>query len=674
MNQEKRKQITVYDLLLPSIKDTEARKLALSKYECVLPTQKEQRIFMALAKFQSALSMAVHFKLDTDRYNVVLNEFDKLDDPCVKIKVLESWLSHSNKLGESALQCEDGLYQLLNEMCYAMFEQTFTSEAIECVKKFACDHCIDLESGHTADVVMKDQGIESIYAKDPEAFLDADINCRPGSGHYAHLTNICKTDGTKPEYCAWLDIHDFLMSYYPINHTELEEICKAVKIYNGFSREDKLIALKSYNARVIRSQPQREAFCRAVETAQEYAEQKMEDTAMINYEDFSEYEIKLLGISLMDFDAYNKAVSESEYSCYCHLESHVVWALDRLHKLVEKVTIANARGNMAKVCAAETLAAIVTAYDQMPVHVRKAVVLNWWSLMHLCASEAVVPIPMRIQLFSKSVNVVPAMEHMGREYDTREQDHLSESLEENEKPCHCHSNEEAACGEKCECKNEESAYSIGEQLVSAAKRRSVNMSLVVKGIAYVYMHIDTMPSKLVETADDLDYTLSNSHDEINNIGQNIFFQIALLGTLLCLSVEGEMNMKTDSKKNTNVPTEEKKEKPLQHIVDRYGIIPYPNTAALIVNKEDLSKAKKALDSNFISNRVFEGESGLSDLVGEAVAEIALASQSENEALAIQHREQFGKELNRYGDILEEIIHDNLDYALDFIAELAKKEE
>ena len=133
-------------------------------------------------------------------------------------------------------------------------------------------------------------------------------------------------------------------------------------------------------------------------------------------------------------------------------------------------------------------------------------------------------------------------------------------------------------------------------------------------------------------------------------------------------------MKTDSKKNTNVPTEEKKEKPLQHIVDRYGIMPYPNTAALIVNKEDLSKAKKALDSNFISNRVFEGESGLSDLVGEAVAEIALASQSENEALAIQHREQFGKELNRDGDILEAIIHDNLDYAMDFIAELAKKEE
>lgn len=532
MNQEKRKQITVYDLLLPSIKDMETHKLVLSKYECVLPTQKEQRIFVALTKFQSTLSMAVHFDLDTDRYNVVLNEFDK-STPYVKVKVLESWLSYSDKLSESALQCEDGLYQLLDGMYHVMSEQTFTSEAIECVKKFACDHCIDLESGRTADVVMKDQGIESIYAKDPEAFLDADINCRPGSGHYAHLTNICKTDGTKPEYCAWLDIHDFLMSYYPINHTELEEICKAVKIYNGFSREAKLIALKSYNARVIRSQPQREAFCRAVETTQEYVEQKMEDTAMINYEDFSEYEIKLLGISLMDFDAYNKAISESEYSCYCHLESHVVWALDRLHKLVEKVTIANARGNMAKVCADETLTAIVTAYDQMPVHVRKAVVLNWWSLMHLCASEAVVPIPMRIQLFSKSVNVVISMEHLGREYDTCEQDHLSECLEENEKPCHCHSDEEAACGEKCECKNEESAHSIGKQLVSAAGRCNASMYLAAKGIAYVYNHADEMSPKVVSTANDLDCALSNLHNELNASDQNIYFQITLLGVLLC---------------------------------------------------------------------------------------------------------------------------------------------
>lgn len=133
-----------------------------------------------------------------------------------------------------------------------------------------------------------------------------------------------------------------------------------------------------------------------------------------------------------------------------------------------------------------------------------------------------------------------------------------------------------------------------------------------------------------------------------------------------------MIMKTDSKKNTNVPIEEEKEKPLQHIVDRYGIMPYVNTAALIVNKEDLSKAKKALDSNFISNRVFEGESGLADLVGEAVAEIVLTAQSEYEVLAIRHREQFGKELNRDGDILEEIIHDNLDYAMDFITEQAKK--
>lgn len=135
-----------------------------------------------------------------------------------------------------------------------------------------------------------------------------------------------------------------------------------------------------------------------------------------------------------------------------------------------------------------------------------------------------------------------------------------------------------------------------------------------------------------------------------------------------------MIMKTDSKKNTNVPAEEEKEKPLQHIVDRYGIMPYANTAALIVNKEDLNEARKALDSNFISNRVFEGEHSLADLVGEAVAEIVLTAQTENEVLAIQHREQFGKELNRDGDILEEIIHDNLDYAMDFIAELAKKEE
>ena len=540
MNQEKRNQITVYDLLLPSIKDMEARKLALSKYECVLPTQKEQRIFMALAKFQSALSMAVHFKLDTDRYNVVLNEFDKLDDPCVKIKVLESWLSHSNKLGESALQCEDGLYQLLNEMCYAMFEQTFTSEAIECVKKFACDHCIDLESGRTADVVMKDQGIESIYAKDPEAFLDADINCRPGSGHYAHLTNICKTDGTKPEYCAWLDIHDFLMSYYPINHTELKEICKAVKIYNGFSREDKLIALKSYNARVIRSQPQREAFCRAVETTQEYVEQKMEDAAMIkannyedfanNYGDFTDYEIKLLGISLMDSDAYNKATSESPYSCYCNLESHVIWALDRLHNLVRKVISSELR-NQSEVVAAKALTAIVSSYDQMPVYTRKAVVLNWWSLMHLYASEAKVEAVTQIELFAKSVNVAYEMEQMARGDDMCEQDHLSECHEENEKPCHCHDNE-ADCGENCECgkdKYEKDIHSVGEELLSATKACSISNSLITKAIALVYKDTNVMPSKVLQTASELDCMLSNDHDGGDKA---ILFKMTLLATLM----------------------------------------------------------------------------------------------------------------------------------------------
>ena len=286
MNQEKRKQITVYDLLLPSIKDMETHKLVLSNYECVLPTQKEQRIFVALTKFQSTLSMAVHFDLDTDRYNVVLNEFDK-STPYVKVKVLESWLSYSDKLSESALQCEDGLYQLLDGMYYVMSEQTefFTSEAAECVKKFAYDHYVDLESGRTTDVA------------------------------------------------------------------------------------------------------------------------------------------------------------------------------------------------------------------------------NWWGLMHLYASE------------------------VKAEDDMRDQDHPSECLRENEKPCHCHDNE-ADCGKNCECgkdKYEKDIHSVGEELLSATKACSISNSLIAKAIALVYKDTNVMPSKVLQTASELDYMLSNDHDGGDKA---ILFKMTLLATLM----------------------------------------------------------------------------------------------------------------------------------------------
>jgi len=110
--------------------------------------------------------------------------------------------------------------------------------------------------------------------------------------------------------------------------------------------------------------------------------------------------------------------------------------------------------------------------------------------------------------------------------------------------------------------------------------------------------------------------------------------------------------------------EKKQEEKLLHVVDRFGILPYGDTKAIVVNKKDAEKASEALSEQDILHRTFDS---VYDLADEAIAEKAIVGSAQKSdlayAVAVIHREGYAANIDTLA-----LAKDHEDPATDFLHE------